>query len=257
MKIIVCAKQVPDPEKFPVGRYRDDKRLDRDAFPTTVNPIDKNATELALTYCGDDPVRVLTMGPASAVTAIREILSLGVGSATHVCDPQLAGADLLKTAKVLAAAINKQGAIDLIICGKQTTDSMNSSIPAMIAELLGIPSLLGVESATITDGFLEAKTISDNGLVTWKIQLPAVISVTKNINIPRLPSLRGMTKAMSIPIETLNVIDLGLQLDEDSISITSQDAMSKQIETVIVEGENPAQKANNLVTLLKDKGVML
>ncbi|NTU61345.1 MAG: electron transfer flavoprotein subunit beta, partial [Caldiserica bacterium] len=133
MKIIVCAKQVPDPEKFPVGRYRDDNRLDRDAFPLAVNPIDKNATELALTFAGEDPVRVVTMGPSSAVPAIREILSLGVSSATHICDTALAGADLLKTAKVLAASIKKYGNFDLVVCGKQTTDSMNSSIPAMVA----------------------------------------------------------------------------------------------------------------------------
>lgn len=257
MKIIVCAKQVPDPEKFPVGRYRDDNRLDRDAFPLAVNPIDKNAAELALTFAGDEPVRVLTMGSAGAVSAIREILSLGVSMATHVCDPTLAGADLLKTANVLASAIKKNGAFDLVICGKQATDSMNSSVPAMIAELLGVPSLLGVEQAQIVDGYLVAKTITDTGLATWKIQLPAVISVTKNINIPRLPSLRGMTKAMSVPIEVLNLSELGVQLDCQTLSIKNIEPISRQIDTVIVEGQNPSEKAESLVMMLKDKGVML
>lgn len=257
MKIIICAKQVPDPEKFPVGRYRDDNRLDREAFPLAVNPIDKNAAELALSFAGDEPVRVLTMGPSGAVSAIREILSLGVAAATHVCDPALAGSDLLTTANVLAAAIRKQGGFDLIICGKQTTDSMNSSIPAMIAELLGVPSLLGVEQAQIVDGVLDAKTITDSGMATWKIQLPAVISVTKNINIPRLPSLRGMTKAMSIPIEILSLSDLGVQSDNQTLTITRIEPVSRQIDTVIIEGQDPAQKAESLVVMLKDKGVML
>lgn len=257
MKIIVCAKQVPDPEKFPVGRYRDDKRLDREAFPFTVNPIDKNATELALTFAGDDQVRVVTMGPSSAVSAIRDILSLGVSTATHVCDPLLVGADLLKTAKVLTATIKKYGDFDLIICGKQTTDSMNSSIPAMVAELLGVPSLLGVEQAQIVDGCLEAKTLTDAGLTTWKLQLPAVISVTKNINIPRLPSLRGMTKAMSIPIDTFDLAAFELQFDDETLSIVSQEPVSRQVETVMVEGQTSAEKAENLVALLKEKGVTL
>lgn len=257
MKIIVCAKQVPDPEKFPVGRYRDDKRLDRDAFPFAVNPIDKNATELALTFAGDDPVRVVTMGPSSAVSAIREILSLGVSNATHICDPLLSGADLLRTAKVLTATIKKYGVFDLVVCGKQTTDSMNSSIPAMVAELLGVPSLLGVEEAQIVDGFLEAKTLTDAGLTTWKLQLPAVISVTKNINIPRLPSLRGMTKAMSVPIDALDLTTLDLHLDDESLSVLSQEPVSRQIETVIVEGQTAVEKTENLVALLKEKGVTL
>jgi electron transfer flavoprotein beta subunit len=257
MKIIVCAKQVPDPEKFPVGRYRSDARLDRVAFPTSVNPIDKNAAELALTLAGDDPIRVVTMGMEQAETAIRDILSMGISQATLVTDSKLEGADLLTTAKVLAATIKKIGDFDLVVCGKQSTDAMNGSVPAMVAEILGVPSLLGVESVEVIDGVLYARTIGDTGVATWKIQLPAVISVTKNINIPRLPSLRGMTKAMSVPIDTFNLEAIGVELDCDRIQIIIQEPISRQVETVLVDGVTPQDKTDKLVGLLKEKGAML
>lgn len=256
MKIYVLAKQVPDPEKFPVGRYRSDGRLDREAFPMSVSPIDKNATELALTLAGDAPVRVFSMGPQSAVSAIRDLLSMGVSEATHICDPQLSGADLLTTAKVLAAAIKKHGDFDLVICGKQTTDAMNASIPAMVAEILGVPSLLAAESVEMESGELFAKTISDAGLTRWKLQLPAVVSVTKNINIPRLPSLRGMTKAMSIPIETISLESLGVDLESGKLTMISQEPVTRQIETVMIDGETPEMKAEKLIASLKEKGAM-
>ena len=257
MKIIVCAKQVPDPEKFPVGRYRSDTRLDRDAFPASVNPIDKNAAELALTLAGDQPVRVLTMGPQKAETAIRDILSMGASSATQITDSRLEGADLLTTARALAATIKKIGEFDLIVCGKQSTDAMNGSIPAMVAEILGVPSLQGVESVEVSDGSLFAKTIGDNGIQTWKIQLPAVISVTKNINVPRLPSLRGMTKAMSVPIDTYNLESIELNIEPNGMQIILQEPISRQVETVIVDGATAGEKTDKLVELLKEKGAML
>jgi electron transfer flavoprotein beta subunit len=257
MKIIVCAKQVPDPEKFPTGRYRSDARLDRDAFPSSVNPIDKNAAELTLTLSPQDPVRVVTMGPQTAVTAIRDILSMGVSLATHVSDPRLAGADLLTTAKVLAAAIKKHGDFDLVVCGKQSTDAMNGSVAAMIAEILGVPSLLNVDWAEVSDGVLNARTITDAGLVTWKIQLPAVISVTKNINIPRLPSLRGMTKAMGVGIDGFDLNTLGISLEGDGLQIISQEPIARQVETVIVDGVDAGEKSQKLIDMLKEKGVLL
>jgi electron transfer flavoprotein beta subunit len=259
MKIFVLAKQVPDPEKFPIGSFKADYRLSRDSFPKTVNPVDKNALELALTFTSSDNVEVLTVGPESAKDAIRDLLSIGAGSASMVCDGSLTGADLLSTASALSGLVKYRGDFDLILCAKQSTDAGNASLPAMVAEMMGIPCVCGAEKVELDGDDVIAHVPSDDGIKVWRVKLPALISVTKNINTPRLPSLRGMTKAMQVNINTYNLAQLGVLLPDirmTSANIIQVHHLSKEIKTVIIEGETPQVSTKALLDALKERGVL-
>lgn len=259
MKIFVLAKQVPDPEKFPIGTFTTDYRLSRDSFPKTVNPVDKNALELALTLTSGDNIEVLTVGPECAKDAIRELLSIGAGDASMVSDGSLTGADLLSTATALSGLIKYRGDFDLILCAKQSTDAGNASLPAMVAEIMGIPCVLGAEKVEMDGDEVLAHTPTDEGIKVWRVKLPALISVTKNINTPRLPSLRGMTKAMQVNINAYNLAQLGVLLPDirmTSANIIQVQHLSKEIKTVVIEGETPQVSAKALLDALKERGVL-
>ncbi|HOC80173.1 MAG TPA: hypothetical protein PLK43_01945 [Caldisericia bacterium] len=260
MKIAVCIKQVPDPEKFSAGSFEKDWRLSRDSYPKTTNPVDKNALELALQLAGQDPVEVITVGPEGAKEALREMLSIGASSAVHIKDPALEGADLLSTTIALSAAIKKRGPFDIIICGKQSTDAGNASIPSMLAEMLGLPSSTGCEKVEFVDGKLFAYQPGDLGMVVWKIELPCVLSVTKNINTPRLPSLRGMTKAMQTEIAMYDLQSLGIEsLPEGRLqpgNIIDSKRITREVTTQIFEGETSQVKTAALLMSLREKGLI-
>lgn len=259
MKIFVLAKQVPDPEKFPIGSFTTDCRLARDSFPKTVNPVDKNALELALTLTQSDNVEVLTVGPESAKDALRELLSIGAAEASMVTDGSLTGADLLSTATALSGLIKYRGDYGLILCAKQSTDAGNASLPAMVAEMMGIPCVIGAEKVEMNGDDVLAYVPSDDGLRIWRVKLPALISVTKNINTPRLPSLRGMTKAMQVNINTYNLSQLTVFLPDirmTSANIIQTQHLSKEVKTVIIEGETPQVSAKTLLDTLKERGVL-
>ncbi len=259
MRILVCVKQVPDPEHFPVGQYTKDMRLARGSFPRTANPVDKNACELALQLAGDDPIEVVTMGPSEAKEALRELLAMGAHEATHVCDPKLEGADIVTTALVLAAAIKKRGTFDLVVCGKQSTDAGNSSVPAVLAEMLDVPCAVGAERVSFEGEVFLAHVPSDRCTTVWRMDLPAVVSVTKNINTPRLPSLRGMTKAINTPINEFDLSTLELDLLDvrlTNCSVVDSKTITKEVSTTIFEGETPQVKAKALIDALRGKGVL-
>lgn len=259
MKIFVLTKQVPDPEKFPIGTFTTDYRLARDSFPKTVNPVDKNALELALTLTSSENVEALTVGPESAKDALRELLSMGAGEASMVSDGSLTGADLLSTATALAGLIKYRGDFDLILCAKQSTDAGNASLPAIVAEIMGIPCVLGAEKVEFDGDDVIAHVPCDDCLKVWRVKLPALISVTKNINTPRLPSLRGMTKAMQVAISSYNLAQLGVLLPDirmTSANIIQVQHLSKEVKTVVIEGETPQVSAKALLDALKERGVL-
>lgn len=257
MKINVCVKQVPDPEKFPVGQFTTGGRLMRDSFPKATNPIDKNASELALNLAENpEDITVFSMGPESAKEAIRDVLAMGAGKGVLVSDPRLEGADLLATATALSHAIKKSGEFDLVVCGVKSTDSEMGILPAMLADMLGIPSVLGAEKVEIRGNEIFVSVPGDSGVYVWKTTLPCVVSVTKNINTPRLPSLRGVNRAMKIDITEYTVDDLEMDMPENRPKLLEYDVISSQVNTEFIEGSCPDDIANKLITAIKSKGVL-
>jgi electron transfer flavoprotein beta subunit len=201
MKIVVCIKQVPD-----VADVRIDPEtntLIREGVPSIVNPFDMYAIEegIRLRERFGGEVIVLTMGPPQAEAALREAISMGIDQAVLVSDRAFAGSDTLATSYTLAMAIRKLGAVDLVLCGKQAIDGDTAQVGPGIAENLnwGFAAYVRkIEEAG--DGAITLERLMDDGYDVVRTQLPAVMTVVKEINEPRLPSLKGKMRAKKLEI---------------------------------------------------------
>jgi electron transfer flavoprotein beta subunit len=214
MNIVVLVKQVPD--TYSERKLADaDHTLDRDAADAVLDEINERAVEEALlikeAQDGDSTVTVVSVGPERATEAIRKALSMGADAAVHVLDPTLHGADVLQTAKVLAKAIGTIDNVDLVIAGNESTDGVAGAVPAIVAELLGLPQLTHARKVELSGTTLTVeRETADEGLVKLEASLPALVSVSEKINEPRYPSFKGIMAAKKKPVSTLTVADLGI-----------------------------------------------
>lgn len=205
MRIIVCIKQVPDTMEVQIDP--ETGTLQREGIEAVVNPLDLYALEegLRLKEKYGGTVTVLSMGPPQAETALREALALGCDEAVLLSDRAFAGADTWATSHTLACAIRKLGAYDVIVCGLKTTDGDTAQVGPGLAEDLGIPHVSYV--GKIVDLTPDAITVERPLEETYEVvtaPLPCLITVTKEINVPRLPSFRRKLQArkMEVPIWT-------------------------------------------------------
>ncbi|HVV25219.1 MAG TPA: electron transfer flavoprotein subunit beta/FixA family protein [Pseudonocardiaceae bacterium] len=212
MNIVVLVKQVPDTyseRKLSPA----DHTLDRDAADAVLDEINERAVEEALLIkeAQGGEVTVLCVGPDRATDAIRKALSMGADAAIHVSDPALHGADVLQTAKVLAKAIGTVDGVDIVLAGNESTDGVAGAVPAIVAELLGLPQLTHARKVEVdgTTVKVERET-GDEGLTRLEATLPALISVSEKINEPRYPSFKGIMAAKKKPVTTVTVADLGI-----------------------------------------------
>ncbi len=216
MNIVVLVKQVPD--TYSERKLRDaDHTLDRDSADAVLDEINERAVEEALLIkeAQGGEVTVVCVGPDRATEAIRKALSMGADSAVHVSDESLHGADVLQTAKVLAKAIGTVEGVDLVIAGNEATDGTSGTVPAIVAELLGLPQLTHARKVSVDGGTITVeRETPDEGLTHLKASLPAVISVSEKINEPRYPSFKGIMAAKKKPVNTLTVADLGIDVGE-------------------------------------------
>ncbi|WP_142062359.1 electron transfer flavoprotein subunit beta/FixA family protein [Pseudarthrobacter sp. B4EP4b] len=210
MKIIVLVKQVPDTEE---ERRLDASTglLDRGASEGVADEINERALEVALRHKDANKgseVVVLTMGPASATTALRKALSMGADSAVHVEDDRLKGADIAMTAAVLAAAVRQTG-FDLVVAGNESTDGRGGLVPAMVAEHLGLPLLPSLNTVEITEGAVAGEVTVEAGTLAVSTALPAIVSVTERSAEARFPNFKGIMSARRKPLVTFSLVDLG------------------------------------------------
>jgi electron transfer flavoprotein beta subunit len=213
MNVVVCVKQIPDPNN-PMELA--DGRLKRDPASAVLDPGDEFGVEtgLRLVEAHGGEVTVVSMGPAKAIDAIRRALSMGAHKGIHVQDDALAGADALATARVLAAAIKKAGEVDLVITGVESTDGSSGVVPGMIAELLGIPQATFAKTLEVADGKLKMNRQTVKGYDVVECPLPALVTVTAGVNEPRYPTFKGIMQAKNKPVDTGSAGDLGLSPDE-------------------------------------------
>jgi electron transfer flavoprotein beta subunit len=210
--IVVLIKQVPDTyseRKLTEG----DNTLDRESADAVLDEINERAVEeaLQLKEAQDGEVTVVTVGPSRATDAIRKALSMGADKAVHVCDEALHGADVLQTAKVLAAAIGRIDGVDLVIAGNEASDGGGGAVPAILAELLGYPQLTHARNVELDGTTLKVQRETDEGITHLEAGLPAVISVGEKINEPRYPSFKGIMAAKKKPVSVLSLADLGIE----------------------------------------------
>jgi electron transfer flavoprotein beta subunit len=223
MKIVVCVKYVPDAQ---ADRTFDasDSTTDRAGVDGLLSELDEYAVEEALKLkesADDAQVVVLTMGPEQAADAVRKSLQMGADSGVHVMDDALHGSDAPATSLVLAKAIEKinaDGAADLVITGMASTDGTMSVVPAMLAERLGLPQVTFASELGVESGTARIRRDGDSYVETVEASLPALVSVTDQINEPRYPSFKGIMAAKKKPVETWSLADLGVDPSEVGLS---------------------------------------
>ncbi|MCT2088930.1 MULTISPECIES: electron transfer flavoprotein subunit beta/FixA family protein [Micrococcus] len=222
MKIVVLAKQVPD-------TWSDRKldletgMLDRAVSEPVPDEISERTMEVALQFKdahADTEVVAVSMGPEDATKTLRKMLSMGADSAVLVTDPVLAGSDVVQTAQVLAAAVERIGA-DLVLAGDQATDGRGGVVPAMIAELRGIPVLPSVDHVEISASEVSGVVQAESGALSVAAPLPAVACVTEKAAEPRFPNFKNIMAAKKKPLESWSLSDLGIQAGPEQASVRS------------------------------------
>ncbi len=214
LRIIVCIKQVPETDK--VHLDPETHTLKREGVKAIINPFDLYALEegLRAKEARGGEVTLLTMGPPQAEEALREALGYGADRAVLLSDAAFAGADTWATALTLARAVQKLG-FDLIFTGKQAIDGDTAQVGPMLATLLNIPYVAWARKLSFReDGGLEVERMLDHGYDALHVRLPAVVSVVKEINEPRMPSFKAKMQAKKAVIPTWTLADLGLAPQE-------------------------------------------
>jgi electron transfer flavoprotein beta subunit len=211
MNIVVCLKQVPGTTEVKIDPQTN--TLIRQGIENIINPFDTYALEEAvrLREKHGGRVTVITMGPPQADIALREAISLGADDAVLLSDRAFAGADTWATAFTLSRAVTRLEKFDLVICGRQTIDGDTGQVGPELAEMLNIPFIAYVSLIEeIKDKYLRIQRMIEEGHEVIETTLPAVITVAKEINVPRLPSLRGITRSKSAVVPTWGIKELGV-----------------------------------------------
>ena len=208
MKVIVCVKQIPDPNT--TGQLDPaTNRLKRDGVEAVLDPGDEFGVEagLQLAEAHGGEVTVVSMGPERGLDAVRKALAMGAVKGVLISDDTLAGSDALSTARVLAAVAKREG-FDLVITATESTDGYTGVVPQAIAELLDVPAITFAKSIEYDGSKLTVKRQTEAGYDLVEASLPAVVSVTAGVNEPRYPSLKGIMGAKSKPLDRLTPSDL-------------------------------------------------
>ena len=218
MNIIVCIKQVPDTTNVRIDP--ETNTLVRSGVQSIINPFDMYAIEEAIRVKEKfgGTVTVITMGPPQAEEALREAISLGADEAVLVSDRAFAGSDTWATSYTLSKTVRKIGKFDIIICGKQAIDGDTAQVGPGISAHLDIPQITYVKKIEdIKDSVIRAERMTEEGYDIIESPLPCLITVVKEINEPRLPSLKGKMRAKKIEIKKLGAKDL--DTDPDSLGL--------------------------------------
>jgi electron transfer flavoprotein beta subunit len=210
MNVTVCVKYVPNPQGTP--ELGPDHLLVREGVEGALDPGDEFAVEAALRLVEEHggEVRVVSMGPEVAMSAIRRAFAMGAHTGVLVTDPALRGADALATARVLAAAIGRSG-FDLVLTGVESTDGYTGTLASSVAELLELPAATFARKVVVVDGSLRIERQTEGGYDVVETSLPALASVTGSAAEPRYPTLKGIMQAKQKPVEQLSLADLGVE----------------------------------------------
>lgn len=253
MRIIVCVKQVPDTTEVKIDP--ETNTLIREGVASIVNPFDLHAVEEALKiksrFDGTEVIAI-SMGPPQAAEALKEVIAMGADRAFLLSAKEFAGADTLATSYTISRGIRKIGDFDLIICGKQAIDGDTAQVGPGLAGQLDIPQIAYVrEIEHIDEERVRVQKITEEGHEVIEAPLPALITVVKDINIPRLPTLKGklIAKKAEVPILTPADVDA----EEDRIGLSGSPTMVIKIFTPEIKKESelfsgPAEQSTDQLT---------
>ena len=261
MNIVVCIKYVPDAQSE-LTFNASDNTTDRLGVEGLLSELDEYAIEAGLKLAeaaaggvAENTITVLTVGPDKAADAIKKALQMGAHAGVHVSDEAIHGSDAAATSLILAEAVKKIGSPDLILTGMTSTDGSMGVVPAMLAERLGLPQVTLAAELTVDGGTVTIRRDGDTASVTITASMPALVSVTDQINEPRYPSFKGIMAAKKKPVETWSLADLGL--DAGSVGLaaawTKVESFTKRPprakgQIVTDEGDGGTQLAEFLTT---------
>jgi len=263
--VVVCVKPIPDPRHWD-RLFLDPETgvLKRAGIPPALNPLDKNALEVALQLkerFGWE-VTVVSMAPPDTAKALREALAMGADRVYLASDKALAGADTLATAYTLAQLIRKKASpFHLVICGNISLDGSTSQVPAQIAHYLGIPHITHATHVETEDGQLFTITMNiKKGELVFRCTTPFLLAVTKDVNLPRLVNVMGIIAAETKPLEVIDARELELDLDKVGLKGSPTRVRGLFIPEIkrrreILTGE-PEEVAEELLNKLHEAGVL-
>jgi electron transfer flavoprotein beta subunit len=261
MNVVVIIKQVPEIELVRVDDTAGQVTLP--SGPGVVNPSDEYAIEEALKIREQlgGKVTALTVGSERAESALRQALSVGADEAVLVTDPSFENSDPQAVAVILAAAVTKIGDIQIVMAGKQAIDDDSAQVPAALAARLDWPQVLFVKKTeNIAENEAIFQRITEEGYDSVKTSLPAVISVVKEINEPRLPSLKGKMSAKKAAITKWSAADIEVDLsvvgNNSSSRIVKASTPPPRQKGELIEGETPDEIADKLVQKLRDNQIL-
>jgi electron transfer flavoprotein beta subunit len=250
MNIVVCVKYVPDAQADRTFNASDNT-TDRENVDGLLSELDEYAVEAALKLveASEGEVTVVTVGPDQAADAIKKSLQMGADKGVHVNDAAVHGSDAIATSLVLAETIKKIGSPDLVITGMASTDGTMGVVPTMLAERLGLPAVTLASELTVEGGTATIRRDGDASTQTITASLPALVSVTDQINEPRYPSFKGIMAAKKKPVETWSLADLGIDASQVGL-----DAAWTKVESFAAR---PPRSQGEIVTDEGDGGTKL
>lgn len=262
MKIVVCIKQVPASNDAKIDP--ETKRIVREGISAIMNPFDTYALEegvlLRDRFGGE--VIALSMGPEKATLVLREAISTGADRAILLSDRAFGGSDTWATSYALAKAIEKIGQVDLVICGKQAIDGDTAQVgPGIAAHLdwLQATYVMAMEDATATG--IRVRRMHEDGYDICDLRFPAVMTVVKGINTPRVPTLKGRLASQKSVITVWKPADIGAEIDKIGLDgsptrvVKTQPPLPRNTVTQVITG-TPQNCARDLVRELRLRSVL-
>ena len=262
MHIVVCAKQIPDPETPPAAFKIDaatNKVVPAQGIAPVLSQFDGIAAEAALRIkeaSGDSKVTVISMGGESAQAAIKQVLAMGADEGVLLNDPAVEDGDSHTTAKVLAAAIKDLGDVDAVFCGRQAADWDMGQVGLLVAENLGWPVTIIAKGVALEGSTLKVERVVGDGFEKTEVAFPAVVTVSNEFGEPRYPKLPQIMAAAKKTVTKKTAADLGLDAGEVGkagarLQLQKLFIPEKGAQVELIEGETPQEQAANLVAKLK------
>lgn len=257
-RIIVCLKQAVDVTQLKIDPAT--RQLITASAPRKMSDFDKNALEEAVRLKEKNAGEVVTVTVASeeAKTVLREALAMGADKAYVMFEPSLQDVDTLGTAHILAAATRKIGEYDLVLCGESSLDSFSGLVGSRLGELLSLPQITSVRKLSIEgDAVVGERTLEDS-IEAVRARLPALVTVTREINQPRIPSLMMIMKASKKEIVTWTLTDLGVDKERLASKVEVVEVLAPKTERkrIRITGENAVEIAGKLAKALIQEGVV-
>ena len=260
MNIIVCVKQVVDPEIPPVKFKIDPEKKEvvpPPGVPPVISVFDERAVEAAcrLKDKQGGTITVISLGPEKASEVVKHSIAMGADEGYVLNDAAFEGLDSFGIAYVLSKAIAKIGAYDLVLCGRQSADWGSGQVGSILAEILGIPVVTLACDIEAADKNIKVKRVVKDGYEMVEAPLPSLVTVSSELGLPRLPAGMRIMIAARKQVPVWKAADIGAEaseLDKAHVEITKLSVPTRKTECEMIPGDSPDQAAENLAAKLAE-----